>query len=313
METRANYVAVGAFVLAMVVLAFVALLWLARGALTTQLAHYDIYFQGPVTGLRGGAEVDYNGVPVGKVTDVRIDPSNVELIRVTAEIDADVAIKTDVRASVETNILSGVSYVLIVGGTRQAPLLRAKGDERYPVIPAHRSRLASVTARAPQLLEQLSEATDRVNQLLDQKNRRAFAESLDNLRTFTKGLAERNKDIAELTANANTAAAGLAALLRDVDRSYSGPDGLGNRLSNAIADVDRVAKNLNDTNRQLQQTLREVQPGVRSFSEQTLGAIGSLVAEARRLVAGLNRVTDQLERDPSRTLFGDRREGYRPP
>src|SRR5579862_5747571 len=171
METRANYVAVGAFVLAMVVLAFAAVLWLARGALTTELARYDIYFQGPVTGLRGGAEVDYNGVAAGKVTDVRIDPNNVELIRVTIEIDAAVAIKTDVRASVETNILSGVSYILIAGGTQQASLLRAKNGERYAVIPAHRSHLASVAARAPQLLEQLSEATGHMNELLDEKNR----------------------------------------------------------------------------------------------------------------------------------------------
>jgi phospholipid/cholesterol/gamma-HCH transport system substrate-binding protein len=311
-ETRANYVAVGAFVVAMVVLAFVAVLWLARGALTTEVAHYDIYFEGPVTGLRGGGEVDYNGVPVGKVTDVRIDPANVELIRVTVGIDADVAIKTDVRASVETNILSGVSYVLLVGGTKQALLLSAKSGERYPVIPAHRSHLASVTARAPQLLEQLSEATRRLNDLLDEKNRRTFAESLDNLQVFTNALAERKKDIAELTANANAAAAGLAALLGDVQRSYAGPDGLGNRLTNAVADFDHVAKNLTDTTRQLQQTLHDVQPGLRTFSQRTLGDVGSLVGEARQLVSGLNRVADQLERDPSRVLFGDRREGYRP-
>lgn len=312
METRANYVAVGAFVLAMVVLAVVAVLWLARGALTTELANYFIYFDGPVTGLRAGAEVDYNGVPVGKVRDVRIDPGNVEKIRVTIEIDASVAIKTDAAASVETNILSGVSYIQIVGGTREAALLRPVGDQPYAVIRAHRSRLASVTARAPQLLEKLNETADRVNELLDEKNRRAFAESLDNLRTFTTGLAERSKDIAELTANANTAATALSSLLTDIDRSYSGTNGLGDRLTVAIADFDRVAKNLGDTNRQLQATLHDIQPGLRTFSRQTLGDVGSLVGEARQLVSGLNRVTDQLARDPSRVLFGDRREGFRP-
>src|SRR5688572_12186161 len=111
METRANHVAVGAFVLAMVVLAFAAVLWLTRGELTTRRAHYDIYFLGPVTGLRQGAGVEYNGVPVGAVQDVRIDPDNVALIRVTIEIDDKVAIKTDASASVETNILSGVSFI----------------------------------------------------------------------------------------------------------------------------------------------------------------------------------------------------------
>lgn len=312
METRAHYAAVGAFVLTMVILAFAAVLWLARGELNTQYARYDIYFQGPVTGLRTGASVEYNGVPVGKVADVRIDPANVERIRVTVDLDPNVAIKTDAAASVETNILSGVSYIQIVGGTQEAPLLVAQGDQRYAVIRSHRSRLASVTARAPQLLDKLNDTAERLNDVLDEKNRRALAESLDNLRVFTGGLADRSKDLAELTDNANATARALSKFVENVDRSYSGPDGLGNQLSTAITDFDRIAKNLSETNHQLQLTLQDVRPGLRSFSQQTLGDVGSLIGETRQLVSGLSRVAAELERDPSRVLFGDRRDGYRP-
>lgn len=312
METRAHYVAVGAFVLAMIVLAFVAVLWLAQINLTTQNADYDIYFKGPVTGLRKGAGVEYSGVPVGRVVDVRIDPVNVEQIRVTVEIESGVVIKTDAAASVETNFLSGVSFIQIVGGTQEAPALKAENDQRYPVIRAHRSRLASITRRAPQLVEKLSDTADHLNELLDDKNRRALAETLDNVRVFTAGLAESNKDIAELVANANAAARSLSRLLDDVDRSYSGPDGLGNRLAASIADFDRIVRNLSDTNRQLQSALQDVRPGLRTFSQQTLGDVGALVGEARQLISGLNRLAAEIERDPSRILFGDRREGYRP-
>jgi phospholipid/cholesterol/gamma-HCH transport system substrate-binding protein len=326
METRAHYVAVGAFVLAMVALGFITVLWLARSSLTTEQARYDIYFRGPVTGLRQGAGVEYNGVPVGKVVEIKIVPfekkyvddadsddnsapdetAPASMIRVTAEIDANVEIKQDVRASIETNILSGVSYILIVKGSQTAPELQAKAGERYPVIKAHRSRLASVVARAPELLAKLDEALDSANKLLGDKNRQAFAESLENIRVFTAGLAERKQD------NANKAASGLTKLIDDIDRSYTGPDGLGNQASTAIADFDRVAKGLVDTNRQLQQTLQDVRPGVRTFSQQTLGDVGILIGETRGLVSGLNRLTSEIERDPSRILFGDRREGYRP-
>jgi phospholipid/cholesterol/gamma-HCH transport system substrate-binding protein len=236
METRAHYAAVGAFVLTMIVLAVAAVLWLARGELTSVYARYDIYFSGPVTGLRAGAGVEYNGVPVGKVAEVRIDPANVELIRVTVDIDPNVAIKTDAAASVETNILSGVSFIQIVGGTQEAPLLVAKQGERYAVIRSHRSRLASVTARAPQLLEKLIDTAERVNALLDEKNRVAFGESLDNFRAFTASLADRSKDLAELTDNANATVQALHGFIDNVDKSYSGPDGLGKQLSAAIAD-----------------------------------------------------------------------------
>ncbi|MGE5270972.1 MAG: MlaD family protein [Thiohalocapsa sp.] len=332
METRAHYVAVGAFVLAMVALGFIAVLWMARASLTTDYVHYDIYFKGPVTGLRDGAPVEYNGVPVGKVTEIKIVPfqkrfveendsgdtvppdetAPASMIRVTVGIDTGVEIKEDVRASVETNILSGVSYILIVKGSQSASDLQAKEGERYPVIKAHRSRLASVVARAPELLAKLDDALESANKLLGEQNRQAFAESLENIRSFTAGLAERKQDIADLTANANKTVATLNTLLDNIDKSYSGPDGIGRSLATTITDADRFVKNLGETNRQLQLTLQDVRPGLRNFSGQTLGDVGTLVGETRQLISGLNRLTAEIERDPTRILFGDRREGYKP-
>jgi len=310
METRAHYVAVGAFVLAMIVLAFAAVLWLGRGELTTQYARYDIYFTGAVTGLSKGAAVDYSGVPIGKVSEIKLDENR--QIRVTIEIDPSVEIKTNDRASVESNILSGVSYIQIGGGTKEAERLVAQEDQRYPVIRARYSGLAGVTARAPQLIQKANEVLDDVNEVLNEKNRQAITEILDNVRVFTAGLAERRQDLAELTAHANAAALALSTLLGNIDRSYSGPDGLGNRAATALADFDSLAKNLSDTNRQLQLALQDARPGIRTFSQQTLSDVGALVGDARRLIGELNRLTDQIARNPSQVLFGDRREGYRP-
>ncbi len=287
METRAHYVAVGAFVLTMIVLAFATVLWLGRAELTTQYAKYDIYFVGPVSGL------------------IKLDPANVEQIRVTVEIDASVAIKSDAAAAVETNLLSGVSYIQVVGGTQDAPLLLPQPGQRYAVIRSHRSRFASVAARAPQLLEKAGDTLDYINELLDEKNRRAVGEILENVRALSAGLGDTNKDIAELAVNANTAVLTAGSLLGNVDRSYTGPDGIGNRLATALANYDRVAKDL-------QLAVQDVRPGVRSFSQQTLSDVGALVGEARQLISGLSRLTAEIGRDPSRVLFGDRREGYRP-
>jgi phospholipid/cholesterol/gamma-HCH transport system substrate-binding protein len=310
METRAHYVAVGAFVVAMITLAFVAVLWLAKVQLTTEYAKYHIYFKGSVTGLSKGAPVDYSGVPIGKVAEIRL--TSEQQIEVTIEVEAAVTIKTNDRASVETNILSGVSFIQITGGTKEAPLLVALPGEIYPVIRPRYSGLASVTSRAPQLIEKAGETLDHMNELLDEKNRQAVSEIIENVRAITAEVGAQKKDIAELVTNANAAAHTLSVLLDNVDRSYSGPDGLGERAGTAIVDFDRLAKNLADTNKQLQGTLQDVRPGVRTFSTQTLTNVGSLVSEARQLISGLNRLTAQIERDPSRVLFGDRREGYRP-
>src|SRR6478735_7938617 len=98
METRANYAAVGAFVLAMVALAFGAVIWLGGGQLNTLQARYHIYFKGSVRGLREGAAVEYNGLPVGKVEQLRIDPDDVALIQATVAIDTALVIRKDAVA-----------------------------------------------------------------------------------------------------------------------------------------------------------------------------------------------------------------------
>jgi phospholipid/cholesterol/gamma-HCH transport system substrate-binding protein len=309
METRAHYVAVGAFVLAMVVLAFAAVLWLGRAELTTQYARYDIHFEG-VTGLTKGAAVNYTGVPIGKVSEIKLDPD--KQVRVTIEIENDVEIRTNDRASLETNILSGVSYIEIGGGTKEAPVLTAEVGERYPVIRARRTAIRSVVARAPELVQKAEEALDRLNELLNEKNRQALSDTLENVRIFTGGLAEEKRAIAELIANADKAMGNASTLFQDVDHAVSGPDGLGNKASTAFASIDTLAKNLGETNKLLSAILSDARPGIRNFSQQTLSDIGGMVGDARRLIAELHRLTDQIARNPSQVLFGDRREGYRP-
>jgi phospholipid/cholesterol/gamma-HCH transport system substrate-binding protein len=322
METRAHYVAVGAFVLTMVFLAFVAVLWLAGTQFTTTFAHYDVYLEGPVTGLNTGARVEYNGIPVGTVSDIEIvtDPEILaqngrKPIRVTIEIKRSVEIKKDDAATIQTNILSGVSYILIEPG-KSTELLEAERGERYPVIRSRRSTLSSLTARGPQLLDKLDGIFDNVADLLNDQNREAFAAILANVQKATGTLAQHSD---EIVANAGDALKAAAELFTDLNNSYSTPDGIKDKLSTALdkasvalGDFDKLAKGLSDTNHDIAGTVQDLRPGFRNFSQHTLGDVDALVGEVRQFIAGLSRLSGQLERDPSRLLFGDRREGYQP-
>jgi phospholipid/cholesterol/gamma-HCH transport system substrate-binding protein len=340
METRAHYVAVGAFVLTMVFAAFVAALWLGGVELTTRYAKYLAYFHGAVTGLTKGASVEYNGIPVGRVSNIRIDPQDVERIEVEMEIDSNVVIKADAKAEVQSNLLSGVSFILITKGTREAPPLVAKPGERYPVIASRRSALASVYARGPALLDQLSRIGDHLEEILNEHNRQAISEMLDNLRTVTADFAVHGKDITRLVDNADQSLDTLnklladigdsysgengirdktkrsldelSTLLRNLDRSYTNPGGINDRVAKVLADVDESARELRAMLGEARTTLRDARPAVRSFGERTVPEINDLLREARQFVAGLTRLGEQIERDPSRLLYGDRREGYRP-
>jgi phospholipid/cholesterol/gamma-HCH transport system substrate-binding protein len=302
METRAHYVAVGGFVLAVILLAFVAVLWLGRVELGSgQFRRYDIYFKGAVTGLSEGSAVLYNGVRVGRVAAIRLNPANVEEVRVTVEIDKNAVIKTDAQAVLAANLLSGQSFIQIRGGTQKAPVLAAKPGQPYPVIPSERSALERVYTRAPRLLEQLNAVADKLNALLDRRNRRAIGESLQNVRNLTRTLAEGAKQLGPLIASAHGAVGALDTLLTHADRGLSGPNGLGASAAKTFAAYDRLARDLTATNRQIQQVIRESRPGIRNFSQNTLMQVDALLAQTRQFVAGLSRLSSEIERT-----------GYRP-
>src|ERR1700740_1315067 len=142
METRAHYVAVGAFVLAVILLSFVTGLWPGRSEFSEQAKRYYIFFRGSVAGLNKGSQVQYSGIPVGRVVDIRVDPDNVEKIQVTVEIDTSIVdIKTDARAFLEANILNGVATIQIRGGTQEASDLEPEPGHKYPIIKKGRTEL----------------------------------------------------------------------------------------------------------------------------------------------------------------------------
>ncbi len=242
METRAHYVAVGAFVLLVVFAAFGSVLWLGRIEFRQELNPYYIFFKGSVSGLSRGSVVQYNGIPVGHVRDIRVDKDNVAQIQVTIEVDSNlVEIKTDARAFLETNILSGVSTIQIRGGTQQASALQPEAGHRYPVIKAAQTELEAVKASLPELLGELKHAASSLNALLDDRNRQAIADSLQNIRSVTAALAEHTQDVGAILDNANGAVTELKSLLGDLDQSYTSRGGLKDQLSQTLKNYDRVA------------------------------------------------------------------------
>ena len=313
METRAHYVAVGAFVLAVIFLAFVAVLWLGRSEFAQDTKRYYIYFRGSVMGLNKGSQVQYNGIPVGRVIDIRVDPHNLAQIQVTVEIDTSIVnIKSDAEAFLETNILNGIATVQIRGGTQEASDLVPRPGHKYAVITAGRSTLDEVKASLPELVADLKAVAHRLNDLLDEENRRAVSETLQNVRSITGALVEPSKEVADVVNNANKAVIELRSFFRNIEQSYVEKGGLKDQLSQTLGDADRLAKNLTDASRQIQTLIQENRPGIRGFTHNSLNQLGDLVTDLKRFVASMSRFAAEIERNPPMLLFGDRRQGYRP-
>ena len=124
MERNANYALVGLVSTVLLMALVIFVVWLAGSSLNRDYALYDIVFQGPVRGLSQGGEVHFNGIKVGEVSKIFLDPSDSRLVIARARVTDDVPIRQDSFATLEPLGITGVNYVQISAGTGTLPLLK---------------------------------------------------------------------------------------------------------------------------------------------------------------------------------------------
>lgn len=292
METRANYVAVGAFVLICFAALLVALIWLGGSQYTREFAYYRTYFSGSVSGLGDGTLVRYNGIQVGRVSKVDFDPNDPKRVIVTLQINPSLPIHSDSIASIGSEGLTGGSYVEIDGGSQSAPVLPHTMFGEYPVIRSRPSTLQQIEQSAPQLLAKLNHIADRLGDLLSDRNREALSQTLGNLREMTSNFAQHSGQFDSIIKNLDTASAGLNGDLSDLHTTLGNAEQVTQRVDKLAQDVDKLSGDI-DT--------------------QVNGArLDEVLAQTREMLKSLTRLSDDLEREPTRLLYGDRRKGYTP-
>ncbi|HEV2562545.1 MAG TPA: MlaD family protein [Rhizomicrobium sp.] len=288
METKANYVAVGAFVLACVLGLVIALLWLAGAQYSQEFAYYQTYFSGAVTGLSDGTAVRYNGIDVGRVSKINFDPNDPKKVIVTMQINPDLKLHEDSVASIASEGLTGGSYVEIDGGKKDSPILTRQEGQQYPVIKSEPSTLQQLAQSAPALVAKLNKVGDKLNDLLNDENRKAFSQTLSNLRDTTAVFDRHSADLDRTLTNLKMASADLDEDLTELKGTLGHADTAIDKIGKFSSDADNVVKG--DTGAQLSQ----------------------LVTQTRALVTSLKHLSDELEHQPTKLIFGDRREGYTP-
>jgi phospholipid/cholesterol/gamma-HCH transport system substrate-binding protein len=313
METRANYVMVGSFVLVILVGIFVAILWLAHAQFNQRFTYYDVFFTGSVTGLSVAAPVNLNGVAIGRVTEIRLDPVNPDQVRVTVEVDATAPIKSDSVASLELTGITGIYYIEVTGGSREAPAITREEGQRYPVIAARPSRFASLVASAPEVMNRVIEVADRLAAILDDNNRLAIANTLANVEQITSAVA-RDTDKLDTIIDDTKATVGefRKTTMPAVNDSLVELKRTLQSATTIISDLGGTIKGLNVATGHIDALIQDSRPGLKDFTQSGLNDLHALISDTRMLVAGLTRVAAELERDPTRFLFGERREGYKP-
>lgn len=317
METKASYVAVGAFVLALIVGAIVFVIWLGRFQGSHEYAYYDILFPGSVTGLQVDGTVRYRGITVGRVANIEIDEDNIELVRVTVEVARGTPVREDSVASLEIQGITGVAYVLLSGGSNEAVPLPETTEEPYPVIASKPSRLEEIFESAPDLVNRLNVLVERVTLLFNDENQRAIGQALSNISQVTGALADNREAINKVLISGAEAAEQIRAMSAEFEalgvELRAQAAAVGTDATDSMIALRRTADQVTSVAARLDAMVAENREPIHDFTVTGLYEMTQLMTEFRLLVASLTRVSAQIERDPARFLFGDRQKGYEAP
>jgi phospholipid/cholesterol/gamma-HCH transport system substrate-binding protein len=298
METRANYVLIGAFTLVTAVFLLLFGLWAAKYSSERSWQEYAVVFNEPVTGLTEGSSVQYNGISVGTVESLKLAPEDPRQVLARLKLQADTPIKVDTKAKMSITGLTGSPFIQLTGGSPNAPSLSSVDHREVPVIKTEASALQNIADTANRLVA-------RMDEVLSEANVKHIARTLDNIDAMTTSVAEQREDLRALIINARESSEQLTLTLKTTNRAVEDVDReLVAKLPGLVAKLDGTLTKLDSAAGGADTILSENRAAIHSFANDGLSQLGPTLGELRSLVRDLRRISDRLEGGPASYILG---------
>ncbi len=266
METKANYLMIGGFVLGVLALAFIFVFWMTN--LAGGGKRFFIVFDGSVAGLTTGSSVGFNGIKVGEVQSLQLDPADARKVQVLISVHADTPVRENSHASMQSLGLTGGTGIQISAGTPDSPFLVATAENPIPVIAADRGGGQGLFDAAPAVMNNANALLQRLNDLVAE-NQELIHKTLTNVENVTTMLDQRKEEIAQ-----------------------------------TITDVHAAAELFKDLSGKLQVSLGDNLDSLTRTAKDSLQEFGNFMREGRRAAATLNSVLEKFEANPKSFLLG---------
>ena len=303
METRANHIWVGGITLALMALAAGFALWLVHVS-QNQRNLYDIYFRQSVDGLATGTQVSYAGVPAGQITQIELSHDDPGMVRVRIAIDQRIPLLVGTTATIQSSF-TGVSNVLLAGGGRGSPAIVAPGPDGVPVIPTKRSGIGELLTNAPLLMERLAGLTERLTNMLSDKNQKSIEGILANTNRMTATLADASPQVKVVLADLDQTLQQATQTLTDFQKVAGTVnatlDADGPSLAGQLRDTLKSAQAAADA---LKATMAEASPAARRLNDTTLPQAEATIREVRATSRALRDLTEKIDNQGAAAAVG---------
>jgi phospholipid/cholesterol/gamma-HCH transport system substrate-binding protein len=306
METRANYVWVGAVSLVLLALLAGFIIWLAQLG-TQDRKEYDIFFEQSVGGLAKGSQVAYSGVPVGQVETIKLWEKDPQFVKVRIQVDEDTPILLGTSASISASF-TGLSTISLNGGRRGAPPISCRTTscpEGVPVIPPKPGGLGEILASAPLLLERLATLTDRLTRVLSDENQNSIAGILHNTNVMTRDLSSATPEVKETLRRLQLTLDQATLTLNAFEGTLNSTDRLLNQEGQSLAaQMRETLRSAQSAAEALQSTMNDASPAARQLSQSTLPTAEATLQDLRRTSQALREVTERMQNEGAGSLIG---------
>jgi phospholipid/cholesterol/gamma-HCH transport system substrate-binding protein len=297
METKAHHVLIGAFTLVVLILGLLFALWLGKSSLSKQHHYYDVVFTEAVTGLSTGSPVQYNGIQVGQVSQLKLDPKDARKVIARIQVAADTPIKTDTRAKLGLLGLTGSAFVQLTGGAPDSALLMPTTANPVPIIKSENSALTKLLASGSDVVTNLNGILDRLGKLVSQDNVDHINRTLKHIDQTTTALAAERDDLRTLITQAAQASKQLNEALTGANQLVNGPGRETlERAAKAMASLQQATQTLNTLLADNQESLQSGMRGV--------GQIAPALRELHGALRDIHQITNQLQANPAAYLLG---------
>ena len=310
METRSNHVLVGSVVLILIAVLALFAVCLARLSGGDD-REYDIFFKQSVDGLSAGSQVTFSGVPSGQVKEISFWKPDPSLVRVRIAVKDDVPILEGTTATIQGSF-TGPSTVQLDGAVKGAPPIvcpaqnpRAACPLDVPVIPTKAGGLGALLSSAPKLLERISTLTERLSDLLGDKNQNSIAGILANTNRLSDALADRGPEIAATLAETRVAIQKAGIASQQIGELAATTNGLlSEDIKPTIASLNRTIGAAQKSMETLDATIGEARPGIQAFSKKTIPEVGQLVQDLRIMSQSLASVAEKIDQGGASSILG---------
>lgn len=312
METRAHHVLIGLFTVIVVAAALLFGLWLAKSSTDRQFAEYQIVFNEAVSGLSQGSAVQYNGIKVGDVSQLKLDPQDPRRVLARIRVGADTPIRQDTHAKLALTGVTGMAVIQLSGGSPGSPALTSP-EGGMPVIVAAPSPLSKLLANGEDVMTNINDVVSRASQLLSEENVARISRTLDHLDQTTGAVADQRDDIRALLSQLAQASKQATATLAQTEQLARSANGLVDQQGRATLDSARNAMaSLERSTAAIDRLLNDNRAALNG-GMQGLSELGPAVRELRDAAGSLRGISRKLDDNPAGFLLGrDRSKEFVP-